>query len=209
MTLRYIHSTLAVAVLMYGVMVGLAHAQQRDGGLLPPDQSGRLTVTGCLMRGDQIRDGDSDKFVLANPTATPVESSPEGTCTAESGANAIQLDNPRKGNIDESMLGRLVQISGRLEKETSHDNILREFDVESARLVPMAQRTAAAPAPEPKPAAAEPSPAPAPAEAPVATSGQSPALPKTAGNEPAIALLGLFALAAGMTLKAMPARLRG
>ena len=110
MTLRYVHSILAVAVLTCGVTVGVAYAQQRDGGLLPANQSGTVTVTGCLVRGDQIRGGDPDKFVLANPTA-PIANAPAETCTAESGANAVQLDNPKKGPIDESMLGRWVQIS--------------------------------------------------------------------------------------------------
>jgi hypothetical protein len=164
------------------------------------------------MRGDQISGGDKDKFVLANPTSGSVASAAEASCTAESGANAVQLDNPRKGNIDESMLGKMVQISGRLEKETSHDNILRELDVESASLVPVAQRAEAAPAPspEPAPAAVEPSPAPeaAAAPTPVATSGQEP-LPKTAGEGPTVALLGLLALAAGLALRTIPANQRG
>jgi hypothetical protein len=34
MTLRYVQNTVAVAVLAFGVMVGVAYAQQRDGGLL-------------------------------------------------------------------------------------------------------------------------------------------------------------------------------
>lgn len=201
MTLRYVHSILAVAVLTCGVTVGVAYAQQRDGGLLPANQSGTVTVTGCLVRGDQIRGGDPDKFVLANPTA-PIANAPAETCTAESGANAVQLDHPKKGPIDESMLGRWVQISGRLEKETSTDDILRELDVESASLVPVVvQRAEALPAPEPEPAPAVSEPSPAPV--PVATSGVEP-LPKTAGNGPALALFGLLALAGSLVLRAMP-----
>ena len=210
MTLRYVHNTVAVAVLACGVTAGVAYAQHRDCGLLPPNQSGTVTVTGCLMRGDQIRGGDSDKFVLANPTGAPIESAPEQTCSAGGDADALQLDNPKKGNIDESMLGRWVQISGRLEKETSTDDILRELDVESARLIPVAQRAAAAPEPAPEPAAFEPAPAaePPPAPVPVATSGQEP-LPKTAGSGPTLALFGLLALAGSLALRALPARQRG
>ena len=185
MTLRYVHSILAAAVLTCGVTVGVAYAQARDGGLLPANQSGTVTVTGCLMRGDQIRSGDKDKFVLA---------------WMSSSRNCVE----KKGPIDESMLGRWVQISGRLEKETSKDDILRELDVEYASLVPVAQRAEAAPAPEPAPAVSEPLPAPVP----VATSGVEP-LPKTAGNGPALALFGLLALAGGLVLRAMPARQRG
>ena len=207
MTLRYVHSTMALTVLTCGLMVGVANAQLRDGGILPPDQGGVVTVTGCLMRGDQIRSGDSDKFVLANPTAAPIANAPEASCTADHDANALQLDNPKKGNIDESMLGKWVQINGRLEKETSHDDILRELDVHSASLVPVAQRVEAAPAPEPEPVAAAVEPEPAPT--PVATSGQEPSLPKTAGEGPTFALLGLLALAGSLALRAIPANSRG
>ena len=117
MTLRYLRNGVTATVIGCGVMIGLASAQQRgrDGGLLPPSESGMVTVAGCLMRGDQVRDGDDDKFVLADLRTGPVASVPSQTCTADAGATAVQLDNPRKGNIDESMLGRWVEISGRLE----------------------------------------------------------------------------------------------
>jgi len=207
MTLRYVCSTVAAGVLALGVTAGLANAQQRDGGLLPPNQGGVITVTGCLMRGDQVRSGDKDKFVLANPTTAPIASVPEATCTAERDANAVQLDNLEKGPIDESMLGKWVQINGRLEKEESQHDNLREFDVHSATLIPVAQRAAAAPAPEPEPVAAAVEPSPEPA--PVATSGQEPALPKTAGEAPTFALFGLLAIAGSLALRAIPARQRG
>ena len=127
MTLRYLRNGM-IALVIAGGVPGLAYAQQRDGGLLPLSQSGLVTVAGCLMRGDQVRGGDEDKFVLAN-LQTGIATVPEHTCTADAGATAVQLDNPKKGNVNDSMLGRWVEVHGRLERETSTDDILRELDV--------------------------------------------------------------------------------
>jgi hypothetical protein len=210
MALRYLTGSVTAAAIVFGVMIGPAYAQQRDGGLLPLKESGIVTVAGCLMRGDQISGGDKDKYVLANLHPGPVADVPEQTCTADSGATAVQLDNPRKGNIDESMLGKWVEVNGRLEKETSTDNILRELDVNSARLLPEAPRAVAVAEPEPEPepqAVAEAAPEPSPAPVPVATSGQAD-LPKTASPAPFIGMLGLFACAGSLALRTFQSRRR-
>jgi hypothetical protein len=209
MTLRYVYSGLTALTFACVVPVGFAYAQAADGGILPTNESGVVTVAGCLVRGDQIFGGDDDKYVLANPTRGPVEAVSSDRCTADSNANAVQLDNPAKGNVDDSMLGRYVEINGRLEKETSRQleiregkrRILRELDVYSARLLPVEAPPRAAAAPEPAPVAAAPEPFPEPA--PVATSGQAPApdLPKTASFGPVAGLLGLLACAAGIALR--------
>jgi hypothetical protein len=212
MALRYLSGSVTAVAIVFGLTTGPAYSQQRDGGLLPLKESGMVTVAGCLLRGNQVKDGDSDKYVLANLQKGPVANAPEQTCTADTGATAVQLDNPDKGNINESMLGKWVEVSGRLERETSGDNILRELDVTSARLLTAeAPLNAAASAPEPAPqavappAAAEPSPAPAP----IATSGQADAdLPKTASVEPLIAMLGLLAFAGALVLRSFRTRQR-
>ena len=87
MTLRYLRNGVIALVIAGGVPVGLAYAQQRDGGLLPLRESGMVTVAGCLMRGDQVRGGDEDKFVLAN-LHTGIASVPEHTCTADAGGTS-------------------------------------------------------------------------------------------------------------------------
>ena len=202
MTLRYLRNGM-IALVIAGGVPGLAYAQQRDGGLLPLSQSGLVTVAGCLMRGDQVRGGDEDKFVLAN-LHTGIATVPEHTCTADAGATAVQLDNPKKGNVNDSMLGRWVEVHGRLEKETSTDDILRELDVDSARLLPVVIPTRAAapvfePSPEP-PAFQAAAPEPIAEPVPVATSGQE-TLPKTASPVPLMGLLGLFACAGGLVLR--------
>ena len=208
MSLRYVSSGVAAVAIVCSLTIGPALAQQRDGGLLPLKESGIVTVAGCLMRGDQITGGDSDKYVLANLHPGPVADVPEQACTADSGATAVQLDNPKKGGIDESMLGRWVEVNGRLEKEESTDNILRELDVNTARLLPEAPRAVAAAAePEPEPVAEAVAPEPSPAPVPVATSGQAD-LPKTASPAPFIAMLGLFACAGSLALRSLRTRQR-
>ena len=93
---------------------------------------------GCLVRGDAVRGGKKDKYVLARPKKGPVASVPEATCTADPGADALTLDNPEKAKMTDSMLGHWMEISGRLESETDKnpDN-LRELDVLSAKMVPV------------------------------------------------------------------------
>jgi hypothetical protein len=209
MALRFVSGGVTAVAIAFGVMIGPAYSQQRDGGLLPLKESGIVTVAGCLMRGDQISGGDKDKYVLANLHQGPIADVPEQACTADAGATAVQLDNPKKGNIDESMLGKWVEVSGRLEKETSTDNILRELDVNTARVLPEAPRAVAVAEPEPEPqAVAEPAaPEPSPAPVPVATSGQAD-LPKTAGSAPIFAMLGLFACAGSLALRSLRTRQR-
>jgi len=201
----------SVVVFAVGVVAsGPAYAQRRDGGLLPQEESGTVTAVGCLVRGDAVRGGKKDKYTLARPKRGPVSSVPEASCTADPGADALTIDNPEKGKITDAALGRWVEISGRLERETDKDpDNLRELDVATFRLVPVVippappppPPTAAAPAPaprapEPTPAAAPPPPKPA-------------QLPRTASPVPAIGLAGLLSLAAGLTLRSFRLRRRG
>ncbi len=168
MALHSLYGATVVVVAFGLVTVEPAYAQRRDGNLLPQNQSGQVTAVGCLVKGNAVRGGQADKYVLARPKKGPVDSVPEATCTAETGADALTLDNPEKASLKDSMLGRWVEISGRLESETSRnpDN-LRELDVLSSRLVPVVPpRTAAATSPArqtPPPQAAESRSTPAPA----------------------------------------------
>ena len=153
-----------------GVMtVGPANAQQRrDGSLLPQDTDGQVTAVGCLVRGSSLRGGKADKLALAHPKKGPVANVAEATCTADAGADALILDNPDKGGMTEAMLGRWVEIGGRLEKETDKnpDN-LRELDVASVKLVPVVVSTRGGAPATPPPAVAAARPAPGPrADAP-------------------------------------------
>jgi hypothetical protein len=215
---RYVF-TAALVVFAFGLITvpSTSAQQRRDGALLPQEKSGVVTAVGCLVPAKSVRGGKGDKkddYVLARVRRGPIESVPEGSCSADSGADALQIDNPEKG-ITPAMLGRWVQISGRLEKETDKDpDNLRELDVQSARLVPVVPPRVAvatpAPAPVPAPRARTPEPPPpvaaAPAPAPEPTPEPARALPHTASNRPASALVGLLLLAGALTLRAFRLR---
>jgi hypothetical protein len=195
------------------VTVAPAYAQRRDGSLLPQDQSGQVTAVGCLVQGTAVRGGQSGKYVLARVRKGPAASVPEAACTTDAGADALMVDNPEKAKISDAMVGRWVEIKGRLESETSKnpDN-LRELDVMSARLIPVvvppapAATSARAEAPAPA-AAAERRPSPAPAAAPAPEAPRT--LPKTASPLPAIGLAGLLSFAGSLVLRSFRLRRRG
>lgn len=223
MTLQHVYGA-TVVVLAFGVVtVDPAYAQRHDGNLLPQDQGGQVTAVGCLVRGSAVRGGKEKNYVLARPKKGPVSSVPDGACTTDPGDDALDLNDTSKVDKIDSLLGRWVEISGRLEKETSKDpDNLRELDVVALKMVPvMPPRPAATPtaarqstttpapaaAPRPAPQAREPNTAPAPAAAPSpSVSASSPvephrSLPKTASNVPAIGLIALLLLAAGVVLR--------
>lgn len=175
---------------------------------MPSRGSGPVTVAGCLIRGDDIQ-GGRNKYALGNPVKGPVESVAEETCSVDFEANGLTLDKHRRGDINDTLLGRMVEIEGRLERESGTGS-LRELDVWSVRLLPktppqVAIVTEEITVDEPAPAAAAPEPAPVP------TSGvaPTPALPQTAGAGPTIGLIGLFALGASLMLRTIPATGRG
>ena len=221
MTFQSVYGATVVALAFGMVTVGPAYAQRRDGNLLPQNQSGQVTAVGCLVQGTAVRGGQKGKYVLARVRKGPAASVPEGSCTTDTGADALMVDNPEKAKITDAMVGRWVEISGRLESETSKNpDDLRELDVMSARLIPVVApptpAAAATPAPAPRPApapAAEPRPSPAPA--PVAAPAPAPApeapkkLPKTASPLPAIGLAGLLSFAGSLVLRSFRLRRRG
>jgi hypothetical protein len=196
MTLQSLYGATVVVVVLSVVAVEPAYAQRRDGSLLPQDKSGQVTAVGCLVKGSAVRGGKADKYTLGHPKKGPVASVAEATCTVETGADALTLDNPEKGSITDAMLGKWVAITGKLESETDKDpDNLRELDVLSARLVPVVlPKPAATPAPA-RQAAAPPEAAPEPRH-----------LPKTASQLPAIGLAGLLSLAAGLMLRSFRPR---
>ena len=182
-------------------IAGGASEFARDASLLPPDQSGVITVAGCLRAGPNH--GDQDGYVLANPRRGPMDGVLESKCTGAIDDRAVELDHSLRRGIDDSMLGRWIEVTGRLEKETSNDpDNLREMYVDSFRMVPVIPRRA-----QVAPVIVEPQPVAPPAETvarmeeqPVGTSGVE-TLPKTASSLPAIGLLGLLSLGAGLVLR--------
>jgi len=173
--------------------------------ILPPEESGMVTVAGCL----QLRDADhKDQYILANPVPGPVDSVPDGRCSATIDERAFDLDKTHKSGMNESLLGHWVEINGRLEKET-HDRLdnLRELSALSFRVVPVVPPPVEVAVVE-RIAPPEIQQTPTPRvetrqeETPVATTGTLPeTLPKTASPLQGIGLLGLFGLAGGLALR--------
>lgn len=183
-----------------------AHAQLRDGGLLPQDQSGLVTAVGCFVRGGD----DGEDYLLAHPKQGPVNSVQDETCTADASADALKLDNTKKSGMNDAILGHWIEINGRLEKETGDDpDSLRELDVHSFRILPVVPRRTAVAPPAP---AYQPAPLPeqpiARAPEPMPTVGTSGELPRTASPLPLVGLIGTLFLAGGLGLRSLRARNR-
>jgi hypothetical protein len=127
------------ALLTWGLpTTAVVHGQTQDAVLLLPEESGQITVAGCLQRGGE----GADKYVLANPVRRESFGNvPDDTCTATVDVRALELEHARRHGIDDSMLGRWIEVSGRLERETSSDpDNLRELYVETFRIAgPVAQ----------------------------------------------------------------------
>jgi hypothetical protein len=205
-----VHAVLVAVVVAGGAAAGgLAYAQLRDGGLLPADQAGILTATGCLVRGGK----DGDKYLLANPAKGSVDSVEDSSCAADPNGDFLELQETHDVGLNDSFLNRIIEISGRLEKEESDDpDNLREFEVRTFRVVPVVPpRRAVMPAPVPQsPTIGEPPPAigAEPAQ-PVATTGQEPAvLPRTASPLALIGAIGLLSMAGGIAVRRFRSRAR-
>jgi len=207
MTARYVCRAIAAGLLACGavaVTVERGQAQAPEATVLPAE-GGAITLVGCFTRG-----GHHNRYVLAKPMAN-VTSVTEESCTASDADQMIELKDTGKFHLRKAMVGRWVEITGRLERIEKSDepDDLRELHVRSFRFPPVVIPRAAEvlPAPErpqaytPAPAPVAPAPAPAaPApEKPVATTGTAPApLPKTASPLPLIGSLGLLSLAGGL-----------
>jgi LPXTG-motif cell wall-anchored protein len=208
MSARYLCSAIIAALLMCGVdTVVPARVYAQQPTFLP--EGGMITLVGCLGFG-----GKHDKYLLVNPTVGSIVSVPDGTCTATDTEQAVELKDT--SSHYQSMLGRMVEISGRLERIEGSDDPddLRELHVESFREVPVVPpRIVEAAPPSAPPPVLEPQPpapqAEAPAiaeEKPVATTGTAPApapapLPKTASGSSLIGVLGLLSLAGALGLR--------
>ena len=196
MTVKSRWGALTAVLLTCGVpVVAPAYAQDRST-VLPTDQSGWVTVAGCL----QPRGTHPNKYALASPMPA-VDSVTEETCNAPVDSRAFELDDPEESGITDALIGRWIEIYGKLEKETSTDpDNYRELDVKSFRLVPVVRpRAEAVPTPLP-PFEQRPEPLARPEETPVATTGTA-VLPKTAGSLPVVGLLGLLSLAGAVAFR--------
>ena len=200
MTLRSLTGASIATVFMCGLITAPASAQ--NNSLLPAEESAVITVTGCLQSSTK----DRGKYVLTSPRLGAVANVVDGSCDAPIDSRALDLDDADDRGINPTLVGRWIEISGRLERDTStNPENLRELSVRSFRLVPVVpQRAETAPLPLPQPIAEALAPPPA-AVAPTAT--EQP-LPRTASPVALIGLLGLLSSAAGLGFRAYRSRSR-
>jgi LPXTG-motif cell wall-anchored protein len=205
MSARYLCSAITGALLLCGVnTVVPARVQAQQPTVLP--EGGMITMVGCLGRGGK----HDNKYVLVNPTIGSMVSVPDGTCTSTDTEQAVELKDTSRHY--QSMLGRYVEITGRLERIEGSDDPddLRELHVRSFREVPVvppriveaAPPSAPPPVFEPQPPAPQAEAPAIPEQKPVATTGTAPApLPKTASGSSLIGFLGLLSLAGALGLR--------
>ena len=170
--------------------------------------------------------GLGDEYVLVDASVMPaasasdtanVSSAPPATSSssasagcAESGTGTAYRTTGRLERELKPFVGQRVEVTGHFQHDpettarATHEKLPPEIVVASYRPAPSAQASNASPA---APATSEPvpsSPAPSSIEAtnetaaPVGTSGR---LPKTAGEGPLIALIGIISLGAGIGLR--------
>lgn len=207
MTTRLVRGALASALAFGAVALTPAIGLAQDSTALP-EKGGEITLVGCFVRG-QVK--SHDQYVLVRPIVGSIESVTEGSCSSSPGDVPIKLQDLSQAGLDHAMLGRWLEISGRLEGNHRSDAI-REVHVKSFKPVPVvAPRVAeaAAPAPPPQtietPAVETPAPVAPIVETtaepnPVATAGVRTELPKTATSLPLIGLIGFVSLSAGFGL---------
>jgi hypothetical protein len=242
MTVRHSCSAITAGLLTFGV-AALVQTSGRAQSVndLGPDSS-PITLVGCLQRETDYRHqegtgggrrGMSDEYVLVNTTIGSVPSVTEGTCSTTNTGAAVELTGGGERHIDDSLVGRWVEVSGKLKHASleevigtsgtviqrptggsrfGHDLKLREVNVESFSavpvIVPLAARAEPAPAIEPEPAPPAPPqavPYAPPQEQPAVTTAPK-QLPHTAGPLPLTGTIGLISLAGALALRALGRR---
>jgi len=242
MTVRHAYSAMTAGLLTCAVAVFAQTGRQAQSVNDLGSAHSPITLVGCLQREADyrrqegtggVRAGMGNEYILVNTTIGSVPSVPEATCTTTNTGAAVELTGGRERRLDESLVGRWVEVSGTLKKAKlegvvgtsgtvtprptggfdpfGHDLKLREVNVDSFRVVPVSPPLAARAEPEP---AIEPEPAPPQAvtpEQPAATTGvqaqvQPEQLPHTASALPVTGTIGLISLAGALALRAFGRR---
>ena len=210
MTGRLVCRILTAGLLTWGLAVIAPPSARAQITTILPD-GGMITLVGCFQPGGKHH----SKYVLAKPTIGTVASVPDGNCSAALDEEAVELKDTGARDLDESMLGKVIEVTGRMERieGTVDADDLRELHVREFRPVPVvAPRAAEMPVIiEPVAPAPEVTPLPLPEERPVATSGTTPtpvALPDTASSLPLLGSLSFLSLVGALLLQHRR-RLRG
>jgi hypothetical protein len=201
MAIRHQAGLIAGVLLTFGISVFAPATGRAQDAFQLPEKGSTVTVTGCF---GYI---DGPHYVLASPTMDHVASVPSATCQVT--GPVIKLDDIKQNGLDKSMVGRWLQVTGRVGKAyDEHPNRIRKLDISSAMFVPVVIPRAAEVIIVPPPIAraepvapVAPQMAPRMEQQPVGTTGtRRRALPKTASSLPLVGLIGLMSLAGGLTL---------
>jgi hypothetical protein len=185
MNIRLLPASITVGLLTCGV-AAFAPANGSPQTALP-DYNTHITLTGCFLHETIIEKGKQEEaYVLVRPTIGPVASVPHATCTSRGTDQAIELEGVKEHHLDSSMLGRWIEVTGKLEKfENALE--LRDMNVKSFREVPVVPQRAEV----------------APKALPVGTTGE---LPRTASSLPLTGLIGVIAFAGALALRRFACR---
>jgi len=192
-------------LLTCGISVVAPVAARAQGTTLTAEEGGPITIVGCLQM-EQMK--DKEKYILANPVQGRDVTVAQATCSVTDTSNAVVLKDVYEHHLDRWPTGNYVMITGRLEG-TEHNpkepTERRELHVKSYRapgITPPAVAFALPPDPGPVAVVIEPLTFEGVPVAPVATSGVLRVeLPKTATALPLVGLIGLLALAGGLTIR--------
>jgi hypothetical protein len=204
MKARRICRTVTAGLLTWGVTaIGPPSARAQITTTLP--DGGMITLVGCFQPGGKHH----SKYVLAKPTIGSVASVPDGNCSAPLDEEAVELKDTSARDLDASLLGHVIEVTGRMEKieGTVDAKDLRELHVRQFRAVPVVVPTAAEPPVIIEPVAAAPEAAALPQlpeERPVATSGTTPTpvtLPDTASSLPLLGSLSILSFVGALLLQ--------
>jgi hypothetical protein len=205
MTIRHVRSVIAASLVTAGVVAFTPAIVRAQNTTNIPEEGGRITMVGCFVLG-QVK--GHEEYVLAKPIVGSVESVPDASCSSMPGDAVVKLQDLSQAGLDHAMVGRWLEITGRLEGDHRADGV-REVHVKSFRVVPVVPpRVAENVTPPPPPPAIEAPPVAAPApvpevivqEKPVATAGVRTQLPKSATSLPLFGLIGFITLSAGFGL---------
>jgi LPXTG-motif cell wall-anchored protein len=179
---------------------------------------GSMTVVGCLIREADYRKahnlgkgalggvGLGDEFVLvdAMPASNSTAAPSSGTCTETGAGKAYRTT----GKLEEQLkpfVGHRIEVTGQFDHERDAKTAAGETDAKLPPEIRIASYRAASGRQAPATASAAPASPPAAQQPPVGSAPQTVAsnqaperqnLPKTATNEPLIALIGLMCLSA-------------
>ena len=210
MRVRLVRRALTAGLLTWGWIAIAPPAARAQITTMLPD-GGMVTLVGCFQPGGKHH----SKYVLAKPTIGSVASVTDGNCSAPLDEEAVELKDTGKHDLGTSMLGHVIEVTGRMEKieGTVDADDLRELHVRAFRPVPVVVPRAVEMPVIIEPIAPAPEPTPLPVERPVGTSGTTAApaptpvaLPDTASSLPLFGSLSLLSLVGALLLQRLRRR---